>query len=369
MSIEIYHNPSNFLDIYSKYYNICSDPLGNKILHRTDSNNLHLTLYREWSLNARLIHDFVGLQNKGSDKLNERYVATKPICMTPAEISLAASYNVTDQSCRILWLSSTQICKVFHEYSMVWWVGDSLTRQMTQGLVILLKGDLRYGAILPPESATTFDACNCDGQFSENPRCRRPWSFGGGITKSWTTISDFCEWGLCSTYPSHNQRGDHSQFVFAQNLIEEVEVSCPSSRRPIFIFMQLGHHCHLNLKICSEIIEKHMKHFKASLGKCFDRIRFAFSGTIISSDELVEKYPYQARPFVEKYHIEIIEYLAKHYPMIVPLNFANLSLEVANRTSDGFHPLTDGNLIRAMTVINLMHAMVDQANVSKVTKM
>ena len=50
-------------------------------------------------------------------------------------------------------------------------VGDSLSRHMTQGLMMLLSGDYEVGGIVP-DKAGTYKDCVCDGQFSESLPCR-----------------------------------------------------------------------------------------------------------------------------------------------------------------------------------------------------
>ncbi len=55
-------------------------------------------------------------------------------------------------------------------------------------------------------------------------------------------------------------------------------------------------------------------------------------------------------------------YLVQHFPKVVILNYWNLSdvFVQQNRTSDGFHSLSDSNLIKSMMLLNAMKlAMFD----------
>ena len=63
-----------------------------------------------------------------------------------------------------------EICKTLNKYSHFILQGDSISRQMMQGLLILLTSDLPLGGMR--KYMGFQDNCICDGQFSEHSFCR-----------------------------------------------------------------------------------------------------------------------------------------------------------------------------------------------------
>ena len=119
--------------------------------------------------------------------------------MINTEDSLVAeehpSYFVP-KGCDIPFLSPNELCTTLDKYSQILVVGDSLSRHMMQGLMMMLKGDLVSGAI--ESSVRDSYACTCDGQFSENEVC---WENNTDHFVGFTPK----DLGLCPDLPESNQ--------------------------------------------------------------------------------------------------------------------------------------------------------------------
>ncbi len=62
---------------------------------------------------------------------------------------------------------------------------------------------------------------------------------------------------------------------------------------------------------------------------------------------------------------EMDTYLRASFPQVAFLNVWNLTHESLNRTSDGFHQVSDVNLIKVMTILNTMKALHDRDHAVK----
>jgi hypothetical protein len=354
---EIEHNAQAFIDLYRKYVGICSIKEENMVMPRHDRVNLNLDQYRNWSLEAGLVHQYVGVDFASNNPAN---ASSKPeFCSNASDISYATSLPVSEYSCRMSWYSSTEICEIIHRYSLVYWLGDSLTRHMMQAFMILIKEDLRYGGIPYGQQAEVYDKCGCDGQFTEAFLCRKPMTFNSShALRSIFQTDDLRSLGLCSSYRNADRLP--TRFIWVQGDFRMVSLSCPKNNdsRPIFVFFQGGHFIKLNAYYgITTYVEPFMLRMKAELADCWDNVRFVFSGATVCQDAVVRRYPHQDKASVQAYNRDVANWLKKSYPKLIILDFWNLSAQALDRTSDGFHQLTDVNLIKASTVLNLMHQM------------
>jgi hypothetical protein len=227
-----------------------------------------------------------------------------------------------------------------------------------QALMMLLRADLRYGGFPLFQDIEVYDNCGCDGQFSEALLCRLPMTYRSPDTFHTTHVYDSLETdGFCSMYvsPTH----EHTKLIWVQNSIDDkLVITCPKSDRPIFLFIQGGIHCDLNVESCSQGYFGNFINFvKQQLGDCFDRVKILFSGSTVCTDEVEKKYPYQHRTVVRQYNKDMSNWFSSNYRGSQSLDFWNLTLESLNRTSDGFHQLTDVNMIKVIGILNMMNYM------------
>lgn len=186
-------------------------------------------------------------------------------------------------------------------------------------------------------------------------------SFDATGPNSKVVIEDFNVWGLCSSYIPPDEQ--NTKFVWVQNDNSQVTDGCPtnvSDDKPIFIFMQYALHCRFRMDSCVSFLDNIMVDFARRFYHCYDRIRFLYSGGTSSTNDLVQKYPHQSDEKVIQFNSDIKNWFNKKYPFVLVLDFFNLTWESHNHTSDGFHHLSDVNLIKAMTLLNSMHFLALQ---------
>jgi len=73
--------------------------------------------------------------------------------------------------CSIPYYPPDQACEVLNRFSHVIIQGDSLSRHLQGGQLMLLRGDVVRGSIVSSRKEE-MDKCLCDAQFSEDQRCR-----------------------------------------------------------------------------------------------------------------------------------------------------------------------------------------------------
>lgn len=152
-----------------KYLGICGNSSINRVQERyTVISMMNGTIGREWTLLSDSMNNFLD-KNKNQ---------ALPYCRSFLEIVQSSDTPITPEktkSCRIKWLSHEEICNIFSRYKSIEFIGDSMTRHMTQGLGMILSGDYEHGAYSPyllQLQQDEIDNCRCDGQFSGNVLCR-----------------------------------------------------------------------------------------------------------------------------------------------------------------------------------------------------
>ena len=74
--------------------------------------------------------------------------------------------------CSVPHHSGPQLHAIMASFAFVLVVGDSVSRQMSQGLRLVESDEYRIGGLLWSERQLPNSSCVCDGQFSESLRCR-----------------------------------------------------------------------------------------------------------------------------------------------------------------------------------------------------
>lgn len=350
------HNPESFLEIYRNNSALCSNPKQNIVLQRRDSYFLDLDEKRVWSMHAKDIFDFTNID--ADTKLPK--TISRPSCNSAQEVIDSVSYPIAQEPCQLAWYSSQQACDILHQYSLVWWSGDSLTRQQTQALLMLLTNDMRFGGIpLKEEPLSQYEKCGCDGQFSESLKCREFMFFpkhAAEVTLETTfSLSDWSEWGLCPTY---TRPRDHSAFVMDVVMWSKANIACPLSKKPIFIMLQFGHHCKLDIQKCTAQAESRMNVINTKLQDCLERVKIVYVGATVCSDAVIRKYPHQNKEHILEFNERMRTWFQEHYPKVLTVQYWNMTKEAAYRTSDGFHPLSDINLVKTISMLNIMEQVL-----------
>lgn len=234
-------------------------------------------------------------------------------------------------------------------------------RHMTQAFFMIFKENLRFGAFPPNQKSELYDKCGCDGEFSEHELCRSWWLFLQG-DKTHTTI-DLRPHGLCSYFDAevYSPNMNRTYFTYEHEVYSFATVlSCNEIReRPAFIFLNAGAHFRTDInRVIGEYLTSMLTQIKAAFNDCMDRVHIVFLGTIVCADHVEKMYPHQARALSNDFNVKISSWLHEHHPNVLFLNPWNITREAVRRTSDGFHGLSDTNMLHATTMLNLMHAFL-----------
>ncbi len=159
---------SDFEALYNKFKPICGVPEINHVVARADGKVLfpetEFIKSGKWSLSESAFHQV----------FKEHHEKIHP-CNNASELATSFANNIDDATCSIEWLSNTEICSILSQFSLTFFVGDSLTRHMSNALYMLLTNNLQYGAFPrtdPLSMPKELVPCSCDGQFSESLFCR-----------------------------------------------------------------------------------------------------------------------------------------------------------------------------------------------------
>lgn len=278
-------------------------------------------------------------------------------------------YNET-RSWSIPWLSTPDICGVFISYAETLWIGDSLTRHSILALYMLLTENYRTGGypIYPSLPETIYNRCNCDGQFSEHFDCR---DYQAGEVNLQHPLKK----GLCP-FDEHF-RGFH--FNAGSSSVNHTKpllpYLCSAEDRLRMVYLQGGAHFNSNADLffreyIHPTIEEIIRIVRTCAHPISFKIRMIISGIGACDNFLQQKYPHQNTKAVIAYNARLKELVKMNFPTlpIVMIDFLKVTERAIadGRTSDGYHFLSDVNLIKVMSILNIMEQMaVDKSfNVS-----
>lgn len=296
---------------------------------------------RNWSLNANTIHDIF----RGNDKLK--------YCGSSVELADSIANRIEDYTCNVEWIGVDELCGIMSKFSKFYMIGDSLVRHMAQSLFMILTNDFRYGGYPRVENykPQPYFECGCDGQFSEHKQCR---DYSQNFC--WRDIRDL---GFCSHSTANLSRPFAMQveISYKQQLINMKDLCTPYDTRPKFIFLQGGAHYETSSYYFWRNFLKHMLTTIANEEKnCPSKAKYfvVYSGVISNNEYVSKKYPDQSDHNTALFNYDMHNYLKAEFPHVVFLNYWNLShtIMLQNRTSDGFHQLSDSNLIKSMMLLN-----------------
>jgi len=256
---------------------------------------------------------------------------------TRHHISNTSSYFVP-YNCTFRWYSKDSACEISSRYSDIGLTGDSLSRHHTQGLFMIYTEDWKYGGIpLVSSNQALYDNCVCDGQFSEHEICR---DYG----QSMFNVNDPHSYGIC--YDSHN-------FAFRYNG-EQPAGPCRDDLRPRIVLLQGASHMGSNLnRTINEFVIPRMTQINEFTRDCTGAgpVHVLWSGMNSQARALDPLYPHQSREHATAFNNVVDEYVESVYG-VQSMNFENLTADAA--VSDGFHYLSEVNILKAMYLLNVM---------------
>ena len=270
------------------------------------------------------------------------------------EIREAVQSYFVPHGCDLRHLHPAELCSILNQFRHIYFIGDSLTRHLTQGLLIALRRDLILGGI---QSSSIIGRknpyhCRCDGQFSEHQDCR----MNDGL------FNDFIphQLGVCSHLPEgdgqfHFHSADHNGILFGSNN-KTHHCADPGNKQLVLFVLQGGVHFNSDAettyrKLLNRVFNTPVFQLCNSNGLA----RVVWTAYQSQSRKLDRRYPLQSRERALAFNrymetrLKGLEHL-NHTPTIV--DWWNLTRDA--QTSDGFHYLTDVNLIK---VNHLAHVL------------
>ena len=334
-----------FVDLFHRWEPFCS--LNNSILLRShdSTKKLEYVPRLKWTFGSDDIFYF----NSHMNVLGHR----KPPCRTVQDavgnIFLAPSL----QSCQLTWFNASGVQRILQQYEYIIFNGDSLMRHLLNGLFMLLSGDLQHGAYPLQVSnlkSEMREQCVCDGQFSEAELCR-----DYDILKGFESFAkDF--YNISLTY---------SHMSISWHHIIDNALLCANKTALKLVYIQGGSHFKTNpSQTIDKLLNKSMRHLQKVLRECGlehqlgREIQVLFSGVQSVAPSLEAAYPHQSAANVIAFNSALSSYISKHYPFILMIDFTAMSFDGVNRTSDGFHKLSDINAMQAMSLVNVMNLLL-----------
>jgi hypothetical protein len=366
------HSPQSFLRAVKDVDHVCTDTRINIVSKKEESVHSSLeeslltnaSMAMSWTLHSNQVWQFLGL-DKQSNNIRRQSFRDKPSCQSISAIHSSITSSYTNRSCIIPWLSPAGVCHVMQMYSHIRWWGDSLTRHTVQGLFMTLSGNFRYGGFpnVPEMSNIIYSRCSCDGQFSESTMCR---DFGAGKL---VIPDDARKLGFCR----HAKFFSPFSFTWFSSLPDgtlksDTSFLCTNDSKPKFLYLQGGAHFATNAEtflylLVLPIFESINRTVNSCPYNVSSSIRIAMSGVNICDKSVSAKYPMQSDANSIRFTRRLVELLREKYPLVpvVVIDFLSITGEAIadGRTSDGYHFLSDINLIKAMTILNVMRAMAE----------
>jgi hypothetical protein len=234
-------------------------------------------------------------------------------------------------------------------------IGDSLARQLRQAMYMSLSNNFVLGGMIKDET-WAYQNCRCDGQFSEHKGCRAVTRY---FEKLWFPQKE----GYCSQLP--NNRTPFQLLSYPDwNLLQCEENSEES--RPMLIIFQGGTHFMSNATIYVQksifpILESPGYEKCQKLGKVH-MVQLSFTA---QSRTLDNAYPHQSRENATEFNGYLQQFNQEHQLQFHTLDWWNLTKDA--QTSDGFHFLSDVNVIMAQYIFNLAKQLSKQTTIANKT--
>jgi hypothetical protein len=239
---------------------------------------------------------------------------------------------------------------------------------MMNGLWSILNEDFDFGGFGHNQSANIYNdlknaPCRCDGIFSEHKNCR---SYDQNLlssnNKGESDMINVC--GMNDILPSITFRTVSAEGLSIKNdIFPDLDIFCVDPRnmstsKLYFIFLQSVDNTEVKLflpqlEIFLGYIKTSIKNCKHDISKSF---RIVFSAMPIESASKDADFPNQSKSHVMTFYHAMTEILQTKYPSILYLPFLNLTeYGVLNDcSSDGYHQMTSTNVIKAMTLLNVL---------------
>ena len=270
--------------------------------------------------------------------------------------------------CAIEWPSTANVCLTLQRYSSVFWIGDSLTRQMVYAMYELLLENLQWGKVKGngdnngisdgqkkkvPAVQQMYEQCQCDGTYLDSKDLCRLYDYSTMFHLTRPVLNTLC--------PSHTIDPRSFLFYYRHHSNREDLQSafkCYNDSRPQFVYLSSIDAGYTLEKLQNEVVEKILSYIdRAKKGCPYDmKYRFVWAGASPTSVEHNKKYPLQRRDRAIDLNAKMKSWLHVSHPEFKILDFFNMTLD--DTSHDGLHFQTSTNVKKASVLLRLMDLLL-----------
>jgi hypothetical protein len=282
--------------------------------------------------------------------------------------------------------SPDETCHIMNHFSHIFIDGDSLSRHLRQTLIMVLRGGEWSKGALMTNNRETNELCFCDGQYSENYKCRQfddyftspmispvdipRWNTNHNSTSSSSSNNNDTYTGLChnliTTLGGTNlleARKSMFQLGYSENLrrksnIPWDQIQCENEDyRGLFITVQGGLHFQNNATT-TFFTKMYPIMSNPTYQKCLElnKVQLVWIGATAQSRSLDSEYIHQSREYAVEFNQEMKSLILNTglpgSDKIIFMDWWNMTAD--SQTSDGLHSLMDINLAKVSQLLYLM---------------
>jgi hypothetical protein len=141
--------------------------------------------------------------------------------------------------------------------------------------------------------------------------------------------------------------------------LNELDCSSPESKGAVWV-LQGGAHFKSNAEeALRNWIDPLFNHETFHVCRQLNKLKIIWLSYGSQSRQLDEKFPHQSREYVAEFNVQMETELKKRVPDVVIIDWAHLTAEA--QTSDGFHFLSDVNLVKSSHLASIISFLAEQA--------
>ena len=174
---------------------------------------------------------------------------------------------------------------------------------------------------------------------------------------------------------SRTSFGDYLQTQVLSNMLGDgpspFSRTCGSLDGKAYMFAVQGaaHHMTNATTVITTWLHRDISAVRGWFKECPESLLIVYTGATVCVEAVEKLFPHQNREKVRAYNDHIRNWLHATHPSVIFLDPYNITLNavsdpVSPRTSDGFHFLSDVNVLQANVLLNLMHVFTVNRNLT-----
>lgn len=257
------------------------------------------------------------------------------------------------------WFTTSEICSILSRFDHIYFIGDSLIRNIAQAMMVLIRGDLVDGGRATWRNDTIdTDDCHCRGVFHKG-EC----IFWSAIDTEMVLENDpasiLCpaseplastSWVSLLNYPLTQERLDELGTIFKSKI---------ASGREVFVVdhgLWNGLEAETTMAWLEQLDDAMRRHMPAYFEPDLDPAMFPrlYLTPSAQGENKPEIYTFSQNNNQMLRHITTVK------PFVQDLGYEHLglyNLTVQATTPDGTHPSMENNLMKAMMVLNWLNLL------------